>query len=169
VLGILAPDDQKEDWHWALTERNEMRLPEALRTQLTAGKRKAEQALKRQGEGLSDPQSFFLVEFLGTHEFIWVRETDIVESFEPDDDPNNKAQAAKKKRSNAGRGSSLVGSKKYQAAIEEAGQYNLKWGSIRRAINLRPADSNLFVWNSRMGPRGIRVSTTSKKSGCTRC
>ena len=100
-----------------------MRLPEALRTQLSAGKRKAEQALKRQGEGLADPQSFFLVEFLGTHEFIWVRETDIVESFDPDDDPNNKAQAAKKKRANNSRGSSLIGSKKYQAAIEEAGQY----------------------------------------------
>jgi len=120
VLGILAPDDQREDWHWALTSRNEQRLPEALRTQLTAGKRKAEQALKRQSMGQADPQSFFLVEFLGTHEFIWVRETDIVESFEPEDDPNVKLQNSKKKRS-TGRTPSIVGSKKYQAAIEEAG------------------------------------------------
>ena len=120
-MGILAPDDQKEDWHWALTDRNERRLPEALRTQLATGKRKAELALKRQSQGQADPQSFFLVEFLGTHEFIWVRETDIVESFEPDDDPNVKMQLAKKKRSGGRVSSVIVGSKKYQAAIEEAG------------------------------------------------
>jgi PWWP domain len=153
VLGILAPDDQKEDWHWALTARNEMRLPEALRTQLTTGKRKAEQALKRQGEGLADPQSFFLVEFLGTHEFIWVRETDIVESFEPDDDPNNKAQAAlKKKRPNQSRASSLVGSKKYQAAIEEAGQCIFLADSIRLDMNLHPAHSISICLDRQDGP-----------------
>lgn len=122
VLGILAPEDQKEGWHRALTERNEQRLPEALRSQLSAGKRKAEQALKRQSQGHADPQSFFLVEFLGTHEFIWVRETDIVESFEPDDDPNLKAPPNKKKRAGArAANAAVVGSKKYQAAIEEAG------------------------------------------------
>lgn len=121
VLGILAPDDQKEDWHWALTDRNERRLPEALRSQLMAGKRKAEQALKRQAMGHADPQSYFLVEFLGSHEFIWVRETDIVESFEPDDDPNKKMQESRKKHRSGGRlRMDVVGTKRYQGAIEEA-------------------------------------------------
>ena len=134
VLGIKAPDDQKEDWHWALTDRNELRLPPSLRTQLSAGKRKAELAIRRQSQGHADPQSFFLVEFLGTHEFIWVRETDIVESFDPEDDPNVKASASKKKRSGRASNASVVGSKKYQTAVEEA-----KWALEEFEIQLQDA------------------------------
>lgn len=68
VLGILAPEDQREDWHQALTERNEARLPESLRQQLESGKKKAVAAIKRQSTGKAERMSFFLVEFLGTHE-----------------------------------------------------------------------------------------------------
>ena len=42
VLGIMAPDDQREEWHGVVTARNEARLPEKLRIELQAGKRKAE-------------------------------------------------------------------------------------------------------------------------------
>jgi hypothetical protein len=115
-LGMLPPDDQREDWHAAITERNESRLPEKLNAQLMTTKKKCEQAQKRQS------LSYFLVEFLGTHEFIWVRETDIVEKFDPTDDPNkNASHAPKKKRSSRSSSTSIVGSKTYATALEECG------------------------------------------------
>lgn len=115
-LGMLPPDDQREDWHAAITERNESRLPEKLNAQLMTTKKKCEQAQKRQS------LSYFLVEFLGTHEFIWVRETDIVEKFDPADDPNkNASHAPKKKRSSRSSSTSIVGSKTYATALEECG------------------------------------------------
>ena len=107
-LGILPPTEQREGWHQAVTERNESRLPEKLRSQLMVAKKRCEQAQKRQS------LSYFLVEFLGTHEFIWVRETDIIENFDPNTDPN-KTIAGKKSRST----SSVVGSKTYATAIQE--------------------------------------------------
>jgi len=121
VLGILAPPDQKEDWHSALTERNERRLPEKLRSQLLSGKRKSEHAIKRQTQGHGDPQSFFLVEFMGTHEFIWVKESDIVENFDPSEDPNEQqaTSASKKKKSTRNAIDKVLGSKTYSSAIEE--------------------------------------------------
>lgn len=88
VLGIMAPEDQREDWHNALTERNEGRLPESLRQQLEPGKRKAVSAIKRQTTGKAERMSFFLVEFLGTHEFTWCKESDIIEQFDPEVDPD---------------------------------------------------------------------------------
>ena len=88
VMGILAPNDQKEDWHKALTDRNEARLPEKIRKDLSHGKKKALQTLAKQAEGQAERMSFFLVEFLGSHEFIWVREADILEHFDPNVDPN---------------------------------------------------------------------------------
>ncbi len=121
VLGIIAPEDQREDWHKFLTERNEARLPEKLKSQLLAGKRKAEQAVKRQSMGQSDPQSFFLVEFLGSHEFIWVREADIVENFNPEEDPNKKdAPGSRSKKVSRKSLANILGSKTYANAIEEA-------------------------------------------------
>jgi hypothetical protein len=121
VLGIIAPEDQKEDWHRFLTERNEARLPEKLKSQLLAGKRKAEQAVKRQTLGQTDPQSFFLVEFLGSHEFIWVREADIVENFNPADDPNKKdTPGSRSKKVSRKSLTNILGSKTYANAIEEA-------------------------------------------------
>lgn len=114
-LGILPPTDQREGWHAAVTERNEARLPEKLRTQLLTAKRKCEQAQKRQN------LSYFLVEFLGTHEFIWVRETDIIEKFDPQDDPNKEQVAVNNKRKRASRSqtSTVTTSKTYAAALEE--------------------------------------------------
>lgn len=92
-LGILPPPDQREGWHAAVTERNENRLPDRLRAQLKVAKRRCEQAQQRQS------MSYFLVEFMGTHEFIWVRETDIIENFDPEDDPNkNKLKTEPKTR-----------------------------------------------------------------------
>jgi hypothetical protein len=120
VLGIMAPEDQKEDWHAALTERNEHRLPTKLRTELQAGRRKAEQALKRQKTMGGEQNSYFLVEFMGTHEFIWVRELDIIENFDPDEDPNLAAAAGnitKKKRSS--RSHDVHGTKTFSLALEE--------------------------------------------------
>ena len=121
VLGIIAPEDQKEDWHKYLTERNEARLPERLKVQLMAGKRRSEQAVKRQSLGQADPQSYFLVEFLGSHEFIWVREADIVENFNPEEDPNKKdAPGSRSKKISRKVLASVLGSKTYANAIEEA-------------------------------------------------
>ena len=111
-LGILPPEDQREGWHTAVTERNEMRLPEKIRTQLMGAKKKCESAQKKQS------LSYFLVEFLGTHEFIWVRETDIVEKFDRNSDPN-KVNSAKKKRSSRNSISNVTGSKTYMTALEE--------------------------------------------------
>jgi len=113
VLGILAPDDQKEDWHQALTDRNEGRLPEKLRADLKAAKRRAELALKKQN---SDLMSYFLVEFMGSHEFIWVKESDIIENFDPEEDVNIASAAGnitKKRRSAA------FNTKQMTNAIEE--------------------------------------------------
>ncbi|VEU41210.1 unnamed protein product [Pseudo-nitzschia multistriata] len=120
VLGIIAPTDQKEDWHKYLTERNEARLPEKLKSQLLTGKRKAEQAVKRQSLGQADPQSFFLVEFLGSHEFIWVREADIVENFNPQEDPNKKDGHQRSKKISRKSLANILGSKIYANALEEA-------------------------------------------------
>eukprot|EP00977_Amphora_coffeiformis_P019531 scaffold7349_cov173-Amphora_coffeaeformis.AAC.12 len=111
-LGILPPEDQREGWHTAVTERNEMRLPEKIRSQLMGAKKKCESAQKKQS------LSYFLVEFLGTHEFIWVRETDIVEKFDRNSDPN-KVNNAKKKRSSRNSISNVTGSKTYTTALEE--------------------------------------------------
>ena len=111
-LGILPPEDQREGWHTAVTERNEMRLPERLRTQLMGAKKKCEGAQKKQS------LSYFLVEFLGTHEFIWVRETDIVEKFDRNTDPN-KINTNKKKRSSRNSITAVTGSKTYSTALEE--------------------------------------------------
>uniref|UniRef100_A0A7S1VTX3 Bromo domain-containing protein n=1 Tax=Grammatophora oceanica TaxID=210454 RepID=A0A7S1VTX3_9STRA len=117
VLGILAPEDQKEDWHFALTERNEARLTDKLRGELMNGKKKSEQALKRQKSSGAEQMSFFLVEFMGTHEFIWVRESDIIENFDPDVDPNVASAGGnitKKKRSRT------TDNKTFTTALEEA-------------------------------------------------
>mmetsp|Transcript_43039 Transcript_43039/g.131044 ORF Transcript_43039/g.131044 Transcript_43039/m.131044 type:complete len:1170 (-) Transcript_43039:1207-4716(-) len=122
VLGILAPEDQSEEWHKALTERNEARLPEKLRQELQTGKRKAEQALRRQSTGKAERMSFFLVEFLGTHEFIWVREADIIENFDPDDDPNENIAAGnitKKRKGARSHGQTPHSARLMQNAIEE--------------------------------------------------
>ena len=62
--------------------------------------------------------SYFLVEFMGSHEFIWVRESDIVETFDPEVDPNVASAAGnvtKKKRS----GHSSINPKLMSDAIEE--------------------------------------------------
>lgn len=109
----MAPDDQKEDWHQSLTDRNEARLPEKLRDDLKAAKRRAELGLKKQS---TDVMSYFLVEFMGSHEFIWVKESDIIESFDPEEDVNIAAAAGnitKKRRSTA------FNSKQMTNAIEE--------------------------------------------------
>lgn len=137
VLGIMAPDDQKEDWHMALTERNEMRLPEKLRSELQTGKRKSEQALKRQNSGGAEQMSFFLVEFMGTHEFIWVKESDIIETFDPDDDPNlhiAATTASKKKRSSR----SVTDSKTFASALEEG-----RWALEEFELQLRDTCGDL--------------------------
>jgi hypothetical protein len=120
VLGIMAPQEQKEEWHAALTERNETRLPQKLKILLSAGKRRAEQAIKRQSLGQAEPQSYFLVEFLGTHEFIWVREADIVENFNPEEDPNKIPDVGKKKRMSRSSLEQVLKSENYAGAIEEA-------------------------------------------------
>jgi hypothetical protein len=121
VLGILAPEDQKEEWHKFLTERNEVRLPVKLLQGLQAGKKKALQALTRQNWGKAERMSFFLVEFLGTHEFIWVREADIIENFNPEEDPNQMVarNMGKKKGKASSRGQTPANSKILQKAIDE--------------------------------------------------
>lgn len=122
VLGIMAPDDQKEDWHEYLTLRNETRLPEKLRVGLQTGKKKALQALMRQNEGKAERMSYFLVEFLGTHEFIWVREADIVENFDPEEDVNQQMASVgnitKKKKSSL-RGQTAANARMLQKATDE--------------------------------------------------
>mmetsp|Transcript_24276 Transcript_24276/g.34203 ORF Transcript_24276/g.34203 Transcript_24276/m.34203 type:complete len:932 (+) Transcript_24276:449-3244(+) len=136
VLGILAPDDQKEDWHMALTNRNETRLPEKLRSELALGKRRAELALRRQSHGVGEQMSFFLAEFMGTHEFIWVKESDIIENFDPDDDPNtHHSSSGKKKRSSRHH---VSDSKTYATAVEEA-----KWSLEEFELQLQDTCGDL--------------------------
>lgn len=109
----LAPEEQKEDWHKALTERNEKRLPEKLLDDLKAAKKRAESGLSKKN---SDQMSYFLVEFMGSHEFIWVKENAILENFDPNDDPNVAHAAGnitKKKRSTS------YNAKQMDAALEE--------------------------------------------------
>jgi hypothetical protein len=135
----MAPEDQREEWHAALTERNEARLPQKLRSQLTSGKKKAETALKRQAQGHLDPQSYFLVEFLGTHEFIWVKESDLVENFDPNEDPNEDAVlGSKKKRSSRSNAANVVGSETYITAMEEA-----KWALEEFEVQLQDAGGDM--------------------------
>lgn len=81
----MAPDDQKEDWHQTLTVRNEKCLSSKLRDNLKAAKGRAEVELR---SGRSDLMSYFLVELMGTHRFMWVKESDIIESFDPEEDVN---------------------------------------------------------------------------------
>lgn len=119
VLGILAPEDQKEEWHNYLTKRNEARLPEKLRQELQAGRKKAEQCIRRQSTGHAERMSFFLVEFLGTHEFIWVREADIIENFDPDEDPNQLSSGVNRKKKASLRGKTPANEKMRQRAVEE--------------------------------------------------
>lgn len=121
VLGILAPDDQKEDWHSLLTQRNEARLPEKLLAGLQAGKKKALQALQRQNEGKAERMSYFLVEFLGTHEFIWVREADIEENFNPDEDINEQMTSVGNitKKKKGIRGQTAANAKMLEKAADE--------------------------------------------------
>jgi hypothetical protein len=101
-------DEKREGWHDAVAERNEARLPEKLRPQLETAKRKCMKSQKCQS------LSYFLVEFL-------VRETDIVENFDPNNDPNKKiATTSKKERaSRSGVSSMNHGSKTYATALEE--------------------------------------------------
>lgn len=127
----LAPDDQKEDWHLSLTDRNEARLPEKLREDLKAAKRRAEQGLKK-----TEVMSYFLVEFMGSHEFIWVREGDIIENFDPDDDVNVASAAGnvtKKKRSTA------FNTKQMSDAIEEG-----RWALEEFELQLNDACADGF-------------------------
>lgn len=122
VLGIMAPNDQREDWHLYLTQRNEARLPEKLQVGLQAGKRKAIQAIQRQNEGKAERMSYFLVEFLGTHEFIWVREADIIENFDPEEDVNEQLTSVgniTKKKKSAIRGQTAANAKMLQKATDE--------------------------------------------------
>jgi len=126
VLGIMAPDDQREEWHRVVTERNEARLPEKLRVELQAGKRKAEQAIRRQSNGLAERMSFFLVEFLGTHEFIWIREADIIERFDANEDPNtvdttndSGGNSVTKKKKTSLRGQTPANERMHQTAVDE--------------------------------------------------
>jgi len=131
VLGIIAPEIQREDWHQALTERNEGRLPHQLQAGLSAGRKKAEQALRRNSTNAGEQMSYFLVEFMGTHEFAWVKEADMIDGFDPLDDPNEKAleeytsTASKKKRS--ARQANNVPSNQvlFQQAVEEC-----KWAQV---------------------------------------
>lgn len=79
----LAPDDLKEDWHRSLTDRNEARLPKHLREYLTVAKMQAKEDMK-----MNKQMGYFLVELMGSHEFIWVREENIIEPFDPDEKVN---------------------------------------------------------------------------------
>jgi hypothetical protein len=113
VFHRLAPEEQKEDWHKALTERNEKRLPEKLLDDLKAAKKRAESGLSKKN---SDQMSYFLVEFMGSHEFIWVKENAILENLDPNDDPNVAHAAGnitKKKRSTS------YNAKQMDSALEE--------------------------------------------------
>jgi Bromodomain. len=122
VLGIMAPNDQREDWHLHLTQRNEARLPEKLQVGLQSGKKKAIQAIQKQNEGKAERMSYFLVEFLGTHEFIWVREADIIENFDPEQDVNQQLASAgniTKKKKSAIRGQTAANARMLQKATDE--------------------------------------------------
>jgi len=123
-LGILPPADQREVWHDAVTERNESRLPDKIRVGLESAKKRCISAQNRQS------LSYFLVEFLGTHEFIWVRETDIEENFDPQKDPNEKGPQGSRKKRPRSANSSGVGSTIYKTAIDECEWANEEYESV---------------------------------------
>ena len=52
---------------------------------------------------------------MGTHEFAWVKESDLLDNFNPDEDPNNTADATKKRSSRA----IAVNAEQFSAAVEE--------------------------------------------------
>jgi PWWP domain len=137
-LGILPPTDQRETWHDAVTERNESRLPEKLRGQLQTAKKRCEQAQKRQS------LSYFLVEFLGTHEFIWVKESDIVEEFDPEQDPNKTVKAAggKKGRPSRTTASAISDNKTYQKALQECLWANTEYENVLSDALKRDGDAD---------------------------
>lgn len=123
-LGILPPADQRESWHDAVTQRNECRLPEKLRMQLQTAKKRCEAAQKRQN------LSYFLVEFLGTHEFIWIKESDIIEEFDPEQDPNKNTKTTKKGRPSRASATSVSDNKTYQKALQECVWANLEYENV---------------------------------------
>ena len=80
-LGVLAPEADREDWHAAITKRNEARLPQGIAEPLSSARENCERAVQKHSD------AYFLVEFLGVHEFGWVSCMNVVE-FDSDDDPN---------------------------------------------------------------------------------
>jgi hypothetical protein len=110
----LAPKDHRQEWHLLLTERNEARLPQKQRTQLINAKDKCERAQKRNVD-----LSYSLVEFLGTHEFGWVREADVVQNFDALEDPNERAIKNSKRGFSRSAITNLTSSKMYAEGLEE--------------------------------------------------
>jgi hypothetical protein len=119
VLGIIAIEEQRESWHTALTERNEARLPAKIKTGLTKAKRKAEQETDQQSTEEADPQSYFLVEFLGGHDFSWVKKCNTHQSFNASEDPNDNDSLRSRKVSRSDI-KNATRTKTYRTAINEA-------------------------------------------------
>ncbi|GKY95487.1 hypothetical protein MPSEU_000510300 [Mayamaea pseudoterrestris] len=66
-LGLIAGSNMHEDWHAAVTARNERKLPFENMRRLKSVRLKCERAAEK------DPDSCFcLVEYLGTHQFGWL-------------------------------------------------------------------------------------------------
>ncbi|GKY95486.1 hypothetical protein MPSEU_000510200 [Mayamaea pseudoterrestris] len=80
-LGVIAPVENREDWHATITERNERRLPKAISDSLVRARETAERSVQKSSN------SYFLVEFLGSHEYDWVRSSNVLE-YDADEDPN---------------------------------------------------------------------------------
>jgi hypothetical protein len=119
VLGIIAIEEQRESWHIPLTERNEARLPAKIKTGLAKAKRKAERETDQQSTEEADPQSYFLVEFLGGHDFSWVKKCNTHQSFNASKDPNDNDSLRSRKVSR-GDIKSATRTKTYRTAINEA-------------------------------------------------
>ena len=119
VLGKITVEEQRESWHIPLTERNEARLPTKIKVGLEKAKRKAERETGEQSTEEAYPQSYVLVEFLGGHDFSWVKECNTHQPFKVSDDPNDNDSLRSRKASRSDI-RNATRTKIYRTAINEA-------------------------------------------------
>lgn len=87
VLGILSANHRKEKWQSILNSINEARLPQTKRKALVEVKEMILETLDA-ASTKRDQKTFFLVETLGSHDFMWVSQSDIDEIFCLPETPN---------------------------------------------------------------------------------
>ena len=141
ILGMIAPEDKQETFYSSLTERNEYRLPVKSKVDLD----------KKKERGVANGKSYFLIEFLGDHNFAWVSRRNIIQTFDASEDPNVRR----------------VNSKSYRDAVAEATKALAEHvatgrsGIAAKDNNDGKADNTLVVTNVNTKPTGDADATDS--------